>query len=763
MAQAYTDLNPDSQESSRAFVDPSSRGTVSSKGGDNELFKGISDALGMTIKATDQYLKTSIQEQATAEVDQVRKEFGVEAASTQQKSITDPNQPVPRELREAGEYLDGLNKARQQGALKDSHYWARLESSARQLRARYPGYREHIDNTISHLTGATPANRLISELAQEALQTGKISEEQKFEREYIKQAEFKGLLPPDFYERKAKGIPYSFEGAGGLRDIVTKKEYVNAQLALKKNSIELENSTDAQKTKAMEELARTHVATAISDYTNSSFANLDQLKANAMKEITNTGVPSLATSSKIKESLAVVEAGRSTIVNKILNSKDYATLSPSAKEAIRKNIDDEFKGYTSDLTNSNWGILNSQGNVNKLLKDNAEFVVLKDAHNAALSAMRSVGGDSVANAVLSKMAVDNPNILSQDQARAEIAVLRAGTRYAPAHSQIQDLQTKGASVDAIKSTINTSLGLIADPKIPGKVREAYIENYFGVANEASKVLSLGKTKEDRMQLYQTWTNPLVAKNIKEYADSTGNTQVWNKYKKWTEDGFNAVFYTEVSELANLNANKFLNVQYNPKTYTFEMSTVASRETPRLPGALGGIISRTPEDFGRSADPLIGLMEGRQENLRNINKAISSMLPVWKSQGLDPNEEVGRIMSRANIHLGTSKRPGAIESMFTMVSDAVSKATGKTFVDEKFQGRLNEPLRLSASEIDDLQAALSTEITVENSKQQMEKIIPTIGRMLQALGYTPGPRESTNLEDGRNIGAGRFADVLLTQP
>jgi hypothetical protein len=149
----------------------------------------LSKLFGPVIEATDQTVKTYIENTLTDKTNAIRDEYGVGAMAVQNTEAGGEvigRPPLPAQLETSGKEVEGLTAAYQSGRLKDSQYWARLESMVRQMKTRFPGYRGEIDSMVSKLTGATPANVLRELIQREALDAAKASNETfKNEREYI--------------------------------------------------------------------------------------------------------------------------------------------------------------------------------------------------------------------------------------------------------------------------------------------------------------------------------------------------------------------------------------------------------------------------------------------------------------------------------------------------------------------------------------------------------------------------------------------------
>lgn len=74
------------------------------------------------------------------------------------------NAPLPTDLKTLPGTLDTLDSARGNNKLSNTAYLGRLDALAKDLRARYPGYRDYIDAEIHKVSGVNPANAYIQSL-----------------------------------------------------------------------------------------------------------------------------------------------------------------------------------------------------------------------------------------------------------------------------------------------------------------------------------------------------------------------------------------------------------------------------------------------------------------------------------------------------------------------------------------------------------------------------------------------------------------------
>ena len=108
---------------------------------------GFGDLLDQTITGVDEGIQELITDEVQDQVDLLDKDLGVDTLAD---INADPEVVgVPPALEKGSENLAGVQTAFNQGRISEDVYFARLHSMVKQLRARYPGYRDQIDTIVS--------------------------------------------------------------------------------------------------------------------------------------------------------------------------------------------------------------------------------------------------------------------------------------------------------------------------------------------------------------------------------------------------------------------------------------------------------------------------------------------------------------------------------------------------------------------------------------------------------------------------------------
>jgi len=143
-----------------------------------DLFAGVAGLGDFLFKGADTLIRKDIERQvydtANREREDYTKKLEGYLAGTGKKSIFDANasmdgaeDQVPGELEGLSDNLGQLKSAVDAGKISNTYYTGRLLAAAKDLRARYPEYREYIDQQFSQVTGMNPANARVNALTQD--------------------------------------------------------------------------------------------------------------------------------------------------------------------------------------------------------------------------------------------------------------------------------------------------------------------------------------------------------------------------------------------------------------------------------------------------------------------------------------------------------------------------------------------------------------------------------------------------------------------
>ncbi len=133
------------------------------------------DALKLADTATKSVLEDQIYDSAKAEQQRRQDELnntydmvrGMPTAQAGSLLATDGSSNVPPALANLPSRVGIIDDARANGKISQTDYAMRLDALAKDFRARYPGYKELVDQTFQKVTGIDPANKMIESRIQD--------------------------------------------------------------------------------------------------------------------------------------------------------------------------------------------------------------------------------------------------------------------------------------------------------------------------------------------------------------------------------------------------------------------------------------------------------------------------------------------------------------------------------------------------------------------------------------------------------------------
>lgn len=734
MAQPYTDLNPNvagpetlqnTLNYSRGFdADKSSAG----------FLKLTADTLDMGIKAGDAYTKEVIRQELTDKIDTERTKTTEEASlvSTKKDLL---NSGVPA-LVDLNGQLEDLSKARSQGVMRDSQYWARIEAISKQARARYAGYREHIDNTVASLVGTIPANKLVSTMMDDAQKntTAHMSEQEKFEQGYIKENE--KWLPPGYAEAVAAG---KRPGFNETRAYVINAKRAENSLEQKKLGLNVGNLDNETRNKMTAEVAAQDVGTKVSFALDPILKNIESMSITAQEEVSRSGGLSIQTEANVRKKLGEARTKLTLLMDKTLSDPSYLSLTRDQRNGIRQEFEARLNSMETAFLNKDFGLLTARATSLKAMQESDEATVLRSSELALIAAVNKTAGPQVANTYATKFFKEIAEPKFMDRMVAKIEADRLLTGQSDPGQAIANLSRRGVSPQTINSTVKVPLSMIFEPNVPYAVKDNIIKSYYGSPEKADALLAGAKEQADRRTIFESLVNPQIAKAIKDHSTATGSPALFENYSKWATNAFITNFTKELGDLDSIMASPNIKVTYQNGQF------VATPSDQLKERGLTDPVSRTAL---QTADRFAAVLNG--DRLKGINVSIKNMVPVWEAGGVDPNKAIGEIL------LGYR---GSTEATSNGLESVLSK-TSRGYRDTI--DMLRKPLRLTQDQLgsffNDIEK-IKTDFQNDYTDQlgSLRKII----ELADKLRYTPGDRVSTNIEDMTNS-PGRFAEPKLTQ-
>lgn len=618
---------------------------------DGILIGGLGDVAAGAIVTGDNIFKQKIKDDITEQVDEIRDEFGVGAAAA---VYGDAKGPIPETLRQQASYLDDLAEAHANGTLRDSHYWAKLDMVARNMRTKHPFYRDYIDSVLSKQTGSLPANALKRALESEATsENSETSKLQKLEKELVTSREpGKNLLQaiPDYYQRREAGDPYTYD------EVLQKVAHSTKVAADRQWRIDNINER-----KLAGEETKEYARKSATDEVFHQFDNLfqtatgplakdwkefDTLYKQRIKD-TNKGQTPLTgeQENELRATWMPLRQAHLDTLNHILFKEQttssgetfvYATeLGSAGVEAVMKSANQYLDNLESGLIGENFGILGYTKAWSEATKTGDVAGILSMSEPARkLSAIREVYGDTAAEKVLSTnvefqnastKAINDYALMDMTGAGADAPMSEKFLPDNPEHNQ---------------ALITRSKEIITDATQPATLRGKTALSVFS-GDSLSRI-----EPSKRTEFYAKYATPEFAASMVKLRDE-GQTEAFNKYMQWTTQGFTSLFRQDALEAQSIAVNRsHMNLAFNPDLMQFEVQDTGSplsdmtalrwNHPDGIATNIGAIVEATVmEPMARRA-------------LTRFNQQVLGYANVIKATGNDPQLALGVVFASLGI-------------------------------------------------------------------------------------------------------------------
>lgn len=582
------------------------------------LFESVAGALDSGIKVADQANKDAITDDIFNQVDSIQSEFGVDDATVMEADAESAS-PLPAGVQAAGENLARLQNAYSKGprsGVSESHYWARMNNMVRQLRAKYPGYRAEIDDMVSGVTGAKPANALRSALFNEWNATADADPYAKL----VDWAMKDGSLPGDFFNRQESGNPYNLVELQA--NVATKKrkqsEITDAQSQLSlNNSMGTLNEAEAVRTFGGE--AAMAVTTMLADSTSASGQIFTAAKERILdaQRLASLGEPVDTTA--LVASFAELKGLVSTQLRQLSMNQFGATAADSYVSMIKdpKLIDAQIAQamwpiniMEDAILNENYGTVASMAAWIESTKNNN----VKELHDSfpelgRIQALKEVAGPTVVDLLL---AASPTTVHALTKRLLDDVAIKAATGTGTIVDAMDTGEARDQGDDYYNGLITRwqkTVESAAGGNLPLDVVQNNVNFMFGVDSQA---VFARMNDNDKFEYYRQVVSPTVTNQMLKLKKQ-GDEVSWNIYQNWSTNAFVGLFRQSVQNLQGVNTDQKytgLNVRWD----------------------------KSINGFVLQADGFMGI-GAYQTPATQMNTAIQTIAPILEASGEDVGENI----------------------------------------------------------------------------------------------------------------------------
>jgi hypothetical protein len=661
------EFNPQIQDTGTNDQTRTSRG----KSGDTSLgslFSGIGDTISAGVGTADNYIKNRIEDQARYGLNNLNEGTtsvleDASAASSARMNGTAGTQSsqTPGAITSAGQSLQTLAMARDQGKITNEFYYQQLNSQLKSLRARYPGYEKDVDQIVQQVTGVQPANAYRQALQQKIQADAQVmqSSANKWD-EYKKQnAGYIQMAFPDYFTNpdkytgqenqiqagvaKIKGDEQSWEYQ--LKSNTNNQEVLKQNLggrlsqvsqsflsgASKASGITLPSFVDTlSKAGQGQGLSNDQIATLNGQFDNYSFAVRSQL----MNEANRPELSSVSPQDKQQ----MVDAAMKPIldVKEMLANKNYqgaARLAAQNEAMQTQGLADLYK--QSPMTATAVGI-------SKVAPEVGQYIMQQVIDN--------MGG--VKNFVKATAIGDQVgSVITGDDTLSDVngRVINSKNMSGPQKNQI------------VSSVVNSSLDAIRNGKVEPQQVSTFVQNNYNNDKDIFKQVTGDQPDSGQSQYLKLYTKIFDPK-ITDQVLKTGDQKLINQYYDYAVDKFRSIPEIRTAQntvSSNVDYNKFFRAYYdearNKVVIEADQNAINNQNTDQRPGA---------------SNPSRIALQQTQKAASSLNQALSVMSPIIEGAGQNEAQTVQEL-------IGSLGQSGSQRGFLTWVGDAIAASNAKS--------------------------------------------------------------------------------------
>jgi|CXWL01.1.fsa_nt_gi hypothetical protein len=652
-------LNPSIRDSeapnflgrSQGFTPPEAR-----KVGTNSTFGSVVDTAANLVpvlaEAGDKIVKQSIEEQIRQQADVFNREEGVDASIT----INGQNASTPKDIQEAEQFLNRMQKARDRGVISAKGFDAKVTSYAKGLRSKYdtPDLRNTIDSMISRYTGVDPMNSVRERVFKEQEDLFKAStdnnsyfEKQKFQ--YIEQGISQGLVSQEEVDAlagasyvetlKALSPRYKMKGDMDLRK--AQREELKGSRELSDQRIDDDIQSDLKQFLTVN--------------LHSVSSNLGKTTEDLKNEIQRLNTA--GDSATAQERAGVLEKFKILRANVESNARSLVFTNYAGFNLSKERIDNHLSLVTSEMdsleklvtTLDYPGLAIWKNGVDQAEKK-GDYQFLSDPYRADLAATRRMMGDSVANTRINTAMMgaktDEERIAAQqmmfglygEKQKTLDLVFQQATSQGVSNPKLFDQAFDTTMADINSKNIDPALKNRAIDNLYGPSNDKFLSNIPLMLNRITGVVD-GKRRAD--YFFKSTSEETLASMKGVKSTDPGR---WKNFVDYTKAGFGTLFRESFMKISS--AGDSYKISYDPEIQRFRI---------RNPNPLARVPS-TPAQQRENAERTDPIFEA----VGRLNNAIKNTSHIIDEDAGDSKLFINEAVKR----LATGSVPGVPGLFFT---------------------------------------------------------------------------------------------------
>lgn len=658
------------------FSDVVGIGNFLGKAGDSLIKKSIENQVYDVVRQTQQAQMNALED--------VKTNPGLMNIIGKQSSS---QEPVPSELENLPSQLSAMQGAKDSGKISNTYYYGRLLSEAKNLRAKYPGYREYIDQQFAKVSGVNPANAyiqgLIGDINRNAALAG--SSRNKMDKfiqsniglpnsEKVKALYDSGRIgdidvfnwAAPYHQQEAKlkrqGLIIQTQEAGDKYNI-KQSQLHGSDVAATTISNWLDNIASVGTPQGLDKPANImdlitraengQIPQAqIQAYGQQLVQSREQLRLDLQRKFDTPGVDGISLTRRVgglEERNKIINSSLAQVDSFIDNiSKGEFALAHSSANAIKSRIDD---------------------NTLKLM-DNPKM----GSYFTQLGVLRKLGGDQFTQNYFKDLIKEDIPRQYQEYVKGIQMEMMTQSRRQNTGSTFtftdvfEDMKRKGIDDPRVTRSVLGSIKKITDNNTPEAVKAGIALSAFSPENR-DMIAKINKDSYDnrgrpikgQYGVFSDFTSPEMTRAISKL--SSKEPQIGVDYKNWAESTFAQLFGQTLRDL-DLNTNvgrpESFKITWDPLNKRFESSFKNSGDTSE---------ARYVAEY--------------QRKLNQINSGLSGLKNIAKANGYDIEDYLMQTLRTVGFNPSTS---GIVGVPLTLMESIRAASEPKANFNQRFNSR-----------------------------------------------------------------------------
>lgn len=666
--------------------------------------KGLAQTASLFMENRDKEQKNALIKDADAAADSILSGIPDNAMPFSAAPLPEPGDrenrvaDMPAGLAQGLDNFNRYAKAYTKGGNSDLDVYAKMLTAAKQLKAKYPGHVEDVDNLIMSALNSKPANVIRKELnslvdAELKKQAEGADSSTKFYRqwastnsEYIAAAGYK-ISDLDFSNENQMRTLWNHVSQIQADDLKTTQT---------KNRLELDTQLGNVEVKRYKTLAAKEIGNKVDQSLRAGSPLFDAFikakTAGTSKDSPGGVEVTPEEQAEISQTFGAVASQLQLEANSLINGEFYLKGMPSKsdRDDVLGAVNERLKVYQDMLDNKMYGLFNGVNNQIKSKYDQTELDTLNgkygDYTRMVLQATKNGIPLESIDAALTAMYGEAGLADMKLKAARQYVTTGVVTGAIPnLGTAIDDAGKDGITDPAFyRKTLADTQFILTDPNQDPKIVDNVAKATYQSQNNDELLKQFGKSS--RRQVFNQLTDPRIFERLK-------GTENYALAETWAKNQFAGLHKEDMDTIiANQSIiGKDISIMFDPKTSTFKVV-----EDPRFSKPLGDSVFVNPRTAQSNQMSMEALRVSKVKSaVVSMNADLAKIHKIVEGgqSGLEPSEETKLLLNLSGFH----KLPEVIQDSIMSNPAQGSKDTsglpreisdfGKSIEEAKAAGRI----------------------------------------------------------------------------